>query len=212
MRLYSYAASANCLKVRVLLGILRIPHETVEIDIFAGETLTREYTNLNPLRETPVLELEDGTCLTQSSAILSYLAEGTAWHGQTRAERAQVAAWMHIEQELVVPGIGGVRFRLLTERATTSDLAERLAIGRTVLNLLDQHLSTRRWLVGTGPTIADISVWAYVHLAADAALSLADWPMVRRWCGRVEGLPGLVDDIARYGANARPGVGRSVYD
>ena len=143
---------------------------------------------------------------------MSYLSEGTAWQGQTRAERAQVAAWMHIEQELVVPGIGGVRFRLLTERATTSDLAERLAIGRTVLNLLDQHLSTRRWLVGTGPTIADISVWAYVHLAADAALNLADWPMVRKWCGRVEGLPGLIDDIAPYGANARPGVGRSVYD
>ena len=212
MRLYTYSASANCLKVRVLLGILDVPYDTVEVDIFAGDTLTDEYACLNPLRETPVLELDDGTCLTQSSAILSYLAEGTQWHGQTRAERSQVAAWMHIEQEHVVPGIGGVRFRLVTGRATQAELAERLVVGRAVLDLLEEHLRHRHWLVGTTPTIADISIWAYVHLAGDATLNLADWPAVRTWCERVGSLPGLVDDITPYGENARPGAGRSVYD
>lgn len=83
---------------------------------------------------------------------------------------------MHIEQEHVVPGIGGVRFRLVTERATLPELSERLAVGRAVLDLLNRHLAARHWLVGSAPTIADISVWAYVHLAADAT---STWPTGR---------------------------------
>ena len=77
MRLYDYAASGNCFKVRLLLGLLGRPYERVPIDIFAGDTLTDAYAEINPLRETPVLELDSGERLAQSSAILWYLAEGT---------------------------------------------------------------------------------------------------------------------------------------
>lgn len=62
------------------------------------------------------------------------------------------------------------------------------------------------------PTIADISVWAYVHVADEVTLDLTGWPAVRAWCDRVGSIPGLVDDLAAYGGNARPGAGRSVYD
>jgi glutathione S-transferase len=78
MRLFSYRSSGNCLKVRMLLGALGLDCELVEVDIFAGETLTDDFERLNPLRETPVLELDDGSALSQSNAILQYLAEGTA--------------------------------------------------------------------------------------------------------------------------------------
>ena len=77
MRLYDYAASGNCFKVRLLLGLLGRPYERVPIDIFGGDTLTDAYAEINPLRETPVLELDSGERLAQSSAILWYLAEGT---------------------------------------------------------------------------------------------------------------------------------------
>src|SRR4051795_8639951 len=79
MRLYDYAASGNCFKVRLLLGMLGVSYERVPIDIFGGDTLTCEYEMINPLRETPVLELEDGSRLVQSNAILWFLAEGTDW-------------------------------------------------------------------------------------------------------------------------------------
>ena len=212
MRLHSYAASANCLKVRVLLGLLAIDYERVEVDIFAGETLTEAFAQLNPLRETPVLELDGGEHVTQSNAILSYLAEGTPWAGSTRLERAQVLAWLNVEQERVMPGIGGVRFRLVTGRATIEQLASRLETGRRVLDVLDVHLGDRAWLVGAAPTIADISVWAYAHLAPDTGLDLREWPAVAAWSRRLSSLPGFVDDLAPYGANARPGRGRSIYD
>ena len=60
MRLYDYAASGNCFKVRLLLGLLGRDYERVPVDIFAGDTLTDAFGAINPLRETPVLELDDG--------------------------------------------------------------------------------------------------------------------------------------------------------
>jgi glutathione S-transferase len=74
------------------------------------------------------------------------------------------------------------------------------------------HLRERLWLVGEAPTIADLSVWSYVHLAPDAGFDLRDWPAVADWSRRVGALPGLVDDIAPYPENARPGRGASIYD
>src|SRR4051794_12709244 len=99
MRLYDYDASGNCFKVRLLLGVLGRPYERVPVDIFAGDTLTAEYLAINPVRETPVLELDDGSLISQSSAILWYLAEGTPFLPVGRLERAQVVQWLAFEQE-----------------------------------------------------------------------------------------------------------------
>jgi glutathione S-transferase len=60
MKLYDYGASGNCFKVRLLLALLGAPYERVPIDIFAGDTLTDEYATINPVRETPVLQLDTG--------------------------------------------------------------------------------------------------------------------------------------------------------
>lgn len=212
LRLYSYAASANCLKARVMLRILDVPFELREVDIFAGETLTERYARINPLRETPALELPDGGVITQSNAILSYLAEGTPWAGTTRADRARVCAWYFFEQEYVVPGIGGVRFRLLTDRATRAELADRIAHGRTALDLMNDHLDQHEWLVGEAPTTADISLVAYTAVAPDAGFDLGRWPAVAAWVSRVRALDRFEDDLVPYPPNARPGAGRSTYD
>ena len=116
MRLYDYAASANCYKARLLLALLGRAYERVPVDIFAGDTLTDEFARLNPARETPVLELDDGTVLTQSNAILWFLAEGTPFLPESALERGQVAQWLFFEQERVMSGIGSARFRIMTGR------------------------------------------------------------------------------------------------
>jgi glutathione S-transferase len=206
MRLYDYPASANCYKVRLLLALLRRPYERVPVDIFAGDTLTEAYGALNPLRETPVLELDDGTALAQSPAILWFVAEGTPFLPADRIERAQVVQWLAFEQERVMGGIGGPRFRRLTGRPP---LPGRLEIGADALALLDAELARRDWLVGDGCTIADLAVFGYGHRAGDVDLELG--PHVRAWCDRIRALPGFVDDLAPYGENARPGAGRSIY-
>jgi glutathione S-transferase len=212
MRLYSYASSGNCLKVRMLLGALDVDYELVEVDIFAGETLTDAFGRLNPLRETPVLELTDGSALTQSNAILSYLAEGTDWAGRTRRERAQVAAWGYFEQERIMSTFGGARFRLMTGRATAQELARRVAIGQAALDVMQARLSAHTWLVGSEPTIADLALYPYTAAAAEVGFDLGRWAPITRWLAHVRELRGVVDDWVPYPANARAGAGRSIYD
>ena len=211
MRLYDYAASGNCYKVRLLLALLDRPYERVPVDIFAGDTLTDRYADLNPARETPVLELDDGTLLTQSNAILWYLAEDTPFLPATPLERAQVAQWLLFEQERVMNGIAGARFRTLTGR-NPAKVAARFALGETALAMLEQHLSGRGYIVGARCSIADLSNFAYVHVAEDAGYALTGHPAVTAWLEGVRREPGFMDDLIPYPDNARPGRSRSIYD
>ena len=214
MRLYDYDASGNCFKVRLLLALLGREYERVPVDIFAGETLTDGYARVNPLRETPVLETDDGEFVAQSNAILFYLAEGTGYLPDDPVARAQALQWTYFEQERVMPGLGGTRFRRLTGRAAADPAADarRFQTGLETLGTLDAHLAARDWLVGDGPTIADVSVFAYTHVAGDAGFELERYPAVVAWLDRVRALPGFVDDLAPYPENARSGKSRSIYD
>ena len=93
--LYDYAFSGNCYKVRLLLSQLGIEYETQPIDIVEGEAQEPEFLRKNPVGQVPVLELPDGTCLRESSAILMHLAEGTRFlpsPGVSRTLQAQTSA------------------------------------------------------------------------------------------------------------------------
>ena len=211
MRLYDYAPSANCYKPRLLLALLERDYERVPIDIFAGDTLTDAYVAVNPARETPALELDDGTVLTQSNAILWFLAEGTTFLPQDSLERGQVVQWLFFEQERVMVGIGGARFRILTGRAPEL-IPARLELGESALTMLEAHLEGRSFLVGDSCSIADLSNFAYAHVAQDAGFRLTDYPAVSGWLERVRALPRFIDDLAPYPDNARAGASRSIYD
>jgi glutathione S-transferase len=211
LRLYDYAPSANCYKPRLLLALLERDYERVPIDIFAGDTLTDAYVAVNPARETPALELDDGTVLTQSNAILWFLAEGTTFLPQDSLERGQVVQWLFFEQERVMVGIGGARFRILTGRAPEL-IPARLELGESALTMLEAHLEGRSYLVGDSCSIADLSNFAYAHVAQDAGFRLTDYPSVSGWLERVRALPRFIDDLAPYPDNARAGASRSIYD
>ena len=206
MRLHDYAASGNCYKVRLLLALLGREYERVPVDIFAGDTLTDAFRTLNPVRETPVLELEPGNAIAQSSAILWYLAEDTPYLPAGRLPRALVLQWLAFEQERVMGGIGGPRFRRITGRPA---IEGRLEIGAQALELLDEHLRERDWLVGDAVSIADVAVFGYGHVAHEAGLEPGAHLLA--WFERMRALPGFVADLEPYGANARPGAGRSIY-
>jgi glutathione S-transferase len=211
VRLYDYAPSANCYKPRLLLALLERDYERVPIDIFAGDTLTDTYVAVNPARETPALELDDGTVLTQSNAILWFLAEGTTFLPQDPLERGQVVQWLFFEQERVMVGIGGARFRILTGR-TPELIPARLELGESALTMLEAHLEGRSYLVGDSCSIADLSNFAYAHVAQDAGFRLTDYPSLSGWLERVRALPRFIDDLAPYPDNARAGASRSIYD
>ena len=160
MRLYDYAASANCYKVRLLLAQLELPYERVPVDIFAGDTLTDDFARLNPARSTPVLVPDTGPPLPESNAILLHLAEGTTLLPPEPAQRAQVYRWLFFEQADVIPAIAGLRFRLMTGRLSPDAPAARArrAAGEELLRLLDEHLAERSFVVDAGYSIDRKSV------------------------------------------------------
>jgi len=214
VKLYDYAASANCYKVRLLLAQLERPYVRVPVDIFAGDTLTDEYAAKNPARATPVLELENGALLTESNAILFYLAQGTPFLPAGPLDLAQVVRWLVFEQTDVMMSVGGLRFRLLTGRITRDhpDAVRRREGALQALGLLDLHLREREFLVADGYSIADIAVYAYTHVAREAGLELERFPAVQSWLERAEEQPRYMNDLEPYPENARPGAGRSTYD
>jgi len=214
VRLYDYAPSCNCYKVRLLLAHLQLAYERVPVDIFDGGTLTDEYARLNPSRTTPVLETDDGRFLPESNAILVYLAQGTEYLPEDPFERAEVVRWLVYEQTDVIPTVGGLRFRLLVGRLEPSDptAIRRKEGGEEVLRLLDDHLAERDFFVSGRYTIADVAIYGYTHLAHEAGIDVEPCANLRRWFKRVEQQPGYAEDVEPYGANAAPGAGRSLYD
>jgi glutathione S-transferase len=212
VRLYDYAASCNCYKVRLLLAHLGIDYERVPVDIFAGGTLSDSYARINPMRTVPVLETEEGY-LPESNAILTYLAEGTPYVPDDPWERARVVGWLIYEQTDVVFMVGGLRFRLMVGRWTPDhpEAVRRREGALEVLQFLDDHLAENEFLVGGRYTIADIAVYAYSHRAEEAQLDLEPYPNLRAWFERIESQPGYMEDVEPYGANAAPGAGQSIY-
>jgi glutathione S-transferase len=210
MKLYDYAASANCYKVRLLLAHLGREYERVPTDIFGGDTLTEAYAALNPARTTPVLEDPPGTYLQESNAILLHLARATSF----LPDDPQVFRWLFYEQADVVPTIGGLRFRLITGRlsADDPDAQRRRAGSYEVLSLLDEHLAARDFFVGDAYSVADIGIYGYVHVAHEAALDLEPYAALRAWLARVQAQAGYMNDLEPYPPSSYAGASRSIYD
>jgi glutathione S-transferase len=213
LRLHDYSASGNCYKVRLLLAQLERPYERVPVDIFGGDTLTDEYARLNPARQTPVLERDGMEPLAESGAILVHLAEGTDYLPEDPNDRPQALRWLFFEQAEVIPGIAGLRFRLNTGRIRPDgrEAQWRKSVGDGALQILNGRLEKSDFLAGASYSIADIALFAYVHVANEAGFELSDYPNVREWIARVEGTRGYMNDLAPYPPNAQAGAGQSIY-
>lgn len=209
MRLYDYLPSANGYKVRLLLSWLARPYELVPVDIFAGESHTEDFLRRkNPDGRIPVLEPEPGRFLAESNAILLYLARGTPLLPQDAFERAQVDQWLFFEQNSLEPNVGTVRFWHLTGRASRYPEAFRLRVerGHEALAALERHLRGRTFLVGERPTVADVALYAYTHVAPEGGFVLGRYPAVSEWLERVKARPGHIGALAPYTANAHVGT------
>jgi glutathione S-transferase len=195
LRLYDYLSSGNGYKVRLVLHQLGIPFELVLLDIVKGETRTPAFLAKNPNGRIPTLELDDGSCLAESGAILWYLAEGTRLLPEDRLQRAQVLQWMFFEQYSHEPYVAVARawlhlFGLDDERRR--QLPQKQKLGYDALGVMEGHLATRRFFVGERYSIADVALYAYSHVAHEGGFDLHRFPHVRDWLERVATQPGYV--------------------
>lgn len=202
LTLYDNFDSGNGYKVRLLLALLGQPYRWVNLDIDRGETHTPEFLAKNPNGRIPTIELEDGTCLAESDAILWYLADGTRFLPEEKLARAQVLQWMFFEQYSHEPYVATPRYilkHLPPDHPRRAELPGRLERGRAALAVMEKHLEWRRWLVADRYTIADIALYAYTHVADEATLDLEPHPQVRAWLARVAAEPGHVPITRRPG-------------
>ncbi len=211
LRLFDFAASGNCYKVRLLLAQLGVEYERVPVDLFAGETMRPEYLALNPAGRTPVLVTEEGEAIAESNAILLHLAEGTAFMPAGAIDRARVWQWLFFEQNLLEPNVGTARFWTLTGRGADQPqvLARCRSMGESALAALDRGLRGKRFLVTDTYSVADVSLFAYTHAAGDV-FDLSPFTAVVEWIDRVQQTPAFMDDLAPYPGNAGP-AGVSVH-
>ena len=212
-RLYDYPASGNCYKVRLLLAQLHLDYDRVPVDIFDGDTLSPEFELKNPLRSTPVLEIAPGRYLTESNAILAYLAEGSDLSPNDRFDRGQILRWLIFEQSEVMGTMGGLRFRLRTGRLAPDDpeSVRRRAGAVDSLRIMETHLAGRSFFVADRYTIADIALYAYAHLAHEAGIDTHPYAAFIAWLARVREQEGHINDLQPYPPNASAQIGRSIY-
>jgi glutathione S-transferase len=201
--LYEHPSSGNCLKARVMLDQVGASYQRVELDLFSGETRTPEHFARNPDGRIPVLELDDGTFLAESGAILLYLAEGTPYLPEDPVARAHVHAWMFFEQNQVEANLGVARFLALSGRGSEVPevFADRQRRGREALATLERGLQGRDFVCGAY-TVADLALYGYVHVADDAGVPLAEHPGVAAWVRRVAALPGFEEGLTPMPAHA----------
>ena len=188
MRLYDFLDSGNGYKARLLLHKLGLSYDRVELDILTGETRTEAFLSKNPNGRVPTLELDDGTLLPESNAILVYLAEGSRFLPQDRLARAQCLQWMFFEQYNHEPSIAVARYIL---RHTPEDSPRRAELpkliekGNAALGVMERHLEGRRFFVGQQLSVADIALYAYTHVAEQGGFDLSGYPNVQAWLERV---------------------------
>ena len=192
LRLHDFLPSGNGYKVRLALRHLELPFELVLYDINAGATRTPAFLEKNPNGRIPVLELEDGTCLAESGAILVYLAEGSELWPDDRLERARVLQWLFFEQYSHEPFIAVARFIhefLPPDHPRRRDLPRLEEGGHAALKVMERHLEARQYVVGNRFSIADIALYAYTHVAHEGGFDLEPYPAVRAWLERVRARP-----------------------
>ena len=189
---YGDIRSGNCLKVKWMLDALGRDYQWVAVDIMAGESRTPEFLLLNPSGQVPTLVLEDGRVLAQSNAILLHLAEGTRWTPADAFERAKMFEWLFWEQYSHEPYIAVARFQRVLAGKRTDEIEPRLMErGHAALARMEAALADRDWLVGEGPTLADLALVAYTRVAPEGDFDLAAYPAVVAWVGRVEAVFGI---------------------
>jgi glutathione S-transferase len=205
LMLHDYQPSLNGWKIRVLLGLLGASYRSREVALFQGESRSEAFLKLNPVGAVPVLELEDGRTIAESSAILTYLADGTRFLPGERYARAKVAQWLSFEQYYVEPTIGSLRFWTLTRRLDVNAgrmVESRRENGERALNALERTLAGTSFLVGESLTIADIAVYAYTHRAEDGGFSFASRPALSAWFDHVAAEIGPGYPVQPYTADA----------
>jgi glutathione S-transferase len=198
MKIYYHPASTTSRPLMLFAAESGLQADFQVVDLFTGEHFKPPFEAINPNHQVPVLE-DGGFRLTESSAILKYLADktGSPAYPKDLQQRARVNErmdWINTQlcrdlaYGLVYPQIFASHKRPSDEaQKATLNWARERAGGW--LKVMDQHLIGRNeYLCGTQVTIADYFAAPFVALSGAIGSDLASYPNVKRWLGKMKGL------------------------
>lgn len=193
IQLYCFGESGNAYKVALALTLADLEWEPVFVDFFNGATRTPEFRALNEMGEVPVL-VDGDTVLSQSAVMLDYISSKTGkLGGRSAAERREVLRWLFWDNHKLSTAVGMTRFQMnfIPEAKRNAEvIAFMQARLKSAYKVLDGHLEGRDWIVGSGPTIADLSCCGYLYYPEPFGFDRKDWPNIDRWLDRIAALPG----------------------
>lgn len=193
MKVYGTSVSGNCYKIKLLLHLLKIPYEWIEIDTRKGETKTREFLLKNPVGKVPLLELDSGEFLSESNAILYFLAKETRFFPNDHFVQSKILQWMFFEQYSHEPYIAVNRWLIhFQNKKDDPKIPGNHTKGLEALRIMDEHLTKNRFFGSEEPSIADISLFAYTHVAEEGHFPLSDFPNLSSWIRKIRAIPDFI--------------------
>jgi glutathione S-transferase len=194
-QLYCFAQSGNAYRVALMLNLIGADWEPLFVDFFkTGVQRTPQYrTDVNEMGEVPVL-VHGERKLTQSGVCLTYLAERSGKFAPGgEDERLEALRWIIFDNQKVNGFLGPYRFLRTLAKPAGDPAVLAFLKGRIDGNLaiVDKRLSTRSFVLGERPTIADISLVAYLYYPPEEfGFDIADThPSIGKWLERVKALP-----------------------
>lgn len=187
--LYNIPVSGHCHKIRLALSFLDTQYQTYNLDITNSEQKGTDFLELNSFAQAPVLT--DGDIIIRDSqAILIYLAKnygGADWWSDKAEQLAHITSWLSTAANEITHGPALLRAHYKFGRNIDIELAQ--SITRKVLKIIEQHLTTRQWLVNEQVSIADIAIYPYLALAHEGHVDLNPYSNILAWLRRFESQP-----------------------
>jgi glutathione S-transferase len=195
-QLYCFAQSGNSYRAALMLNLIGADWEPVWVDFFAkGEQRTPEFrASVNEMGEAPVL-VHGAKKLSQSGVILTYLAKHSGkFRPEGEDEELEALRWIIFDNQKVNGFLGPYRFLRYLGKPAGDPAVLAFLKGRIDGNLaiVEKRLAARPYVIGERPTIADVSLVAYLYYPAEEfGFDIpATYPAIAKWLDRMKALPG----------------------
>jgi glutathione S-transferase len=214
MKIYGDKRSGNCYKIQLTAALLQCEYEWVDMDLLNGDNLTSAFLAKSSVGKIPIIELPDGRVLSESNAIINFLAHGSSYYSAGSSDgsssdgsgnrsnddaysQALIQQWQFFEQYSHEPYIAVARFiqhYLGMPKARRAEYEHKLPSGYKALNILEGALTDKPFLCGDHITTADISLYAYTHVAHEGGfdVSIKRYPALNAWFARIQVQPNYV--------------------
>lgn len=189
IEVYGDVNSGNCYKVKLVCELLQVKYKWIEVDILKGDTKTDQFVSMNPNGKIPFVRFSDGFCLSESNSIINYIANSSKFYPSDPKAQALIQQWQFFEQYSHEPFIAVARFinkYLGMPESRLQEYKDKQAGGNKALTVMEKCLQSSAFLTGDTITTADISLYAYTHVADEGGFDLSQFPNILNWLKRIE--------------------------